>query len=39
MDDGIYPEGSINHAAAARLVEFADAVWVNIGRGRKKPQG
>jgi len=34
-DDGIYPEGSINHAAATRLVEFADAVR-SISAGAEK---
>lgn len=34
-DDGTYPEGSINHAAATRLVEFADAVR-SISAGAEK---
>ena len=37
-DDGTYPEGSINHTAATRLVEFADAVRAVSPGAEKKPK-
>ena len=37
-DDGTYPEGSINHEAAKRLVEFADAVRAVSPGAEKKPK-